>query len=113
MDFEYTDPDTGEVYYYSLSGGKSINLTDLLVTLGVKNREDVEEFVANDVVNVEFSDPELVKVTQTGKLFGLYGTKDWIIESLKPFDTVETLEIHHKNGEIIEVKVTDDQTTGV
>ncbi len=107
VDFEYTDPATGETYYYSIDGGESINLTDLLVILGIKSEDEVEKFVAEEVTNVEFSNPELVKVTQKGKTLGLFGKADWLLESLQPFDTDETLTISLKNGGEIVVKVTD------
>ena len=107
VDFEYTDPITGQIYTFKLNGGESINLTDLLVTLGIKSAEEVEQFVAEEVENVEFSDPELVKVTRQGKVLGLFGSEDWLLESLKPFNTEETLTISLKNGGKIVVKVTD------
>ena len=111
VDFEYVDPGTGEVYSYSLKGGESINLTDLLVTLGLKNREDAENFVANDVENVEFSDPELVKVTHKGKVLGIFGAEDWLLESLKPFYSTETLTISQKDGSELVIIVRDLQYT--
>ena len=113
VDFEYTDPATGKTYYFSLGGGDSINLTDLLVTLGIKSEEEVEKFVAEEVVNVEFSNPELVKVTHKGKTLGMFGAEDWLLESLQAFDTEETLTISLKNGEKIVVKVTDAQSADI
>ena len=108
VDFEYTDPTTGEVYYYSIGGGSSINLTELLVILGVKSEADVEEFVANEVTDVKFSNPELVKVTRNGKELTAFETQDWLLESLQAFDTEETLVITCKDGSDIVIKVTDD-----
>ena len=113
VDFEYTDPTTGGTYYYSLNGGESIHLTDLLVILGIKDEDEAAKFVAEEVENVEFSDPELVEVTHKGKILGIFGTEDWLLLSRKPFDTEETLTISLRNGEKIAVKVTDDQTDGV
>ena len=107
VDFEYTDPITGKTYYYSIDGESSINLSDLLVVLGIKSEDEAAKFVAEEVTNVEFSDPELVKVTQKGKTLGLFGKADWLLESLKPFDTEETLTISLKDGGEIVVKVTD------
>ena len=111
VDFEYTDPITGKTYYFSLNGEDSINLTDLLVALGIKGEDEVEQFVAEEVENVEFSDPELVRVTHKGKTLGIFGTEDWLLESLAPFNTEETLTITLKNGGEIVVKVTDEQDT--
>lgn len=111
VDFEYTDPITGKTYYYSIDGESSINLTDLLVVLGIKSEDETAKFVAEEVTNVEFSDPELVKVTRKGKTLGLFGKADWLLESLKPFDTEETLTISLKDGGEIVVKVTDENTS--
>ena len=113
VDFEYTDPTTGGTYYYSLNGGESIYLTDLLVVLGIKGGDEVGKFVAEEVENVEFSDPELVKVTHKDRILGIFGSEDWLLLSLKPFDTDETLTVSLKNGEKIEVKVTDEQHSDI
>lgn len=110
VDFEYTDPITGKTYYYSIDGESSINLSDLLVALGIKSEDEAAKFVAEEVTNVEFSDPELVKVTRKGKTLGLFGKEDWLLESLKPFNTEETLTISLKDGGEIVVKVTDDNS---
>ena len=111
VDFEYTDPITGETYYYSLNGEGSINLTDLLVILDIKGEDEVEQFVAEEVEDVKFSDPELVKVTHEGKTLGIFGTEDWVLESLAPFETEETLTISLKDGGVITVIVKDLQYT--
>ena len=113
VDFEYTDPITGKTYYYSIDGESSINLSDLLVVLGIKSEDEAAKFVAEEVTNVEFSDSELVKVTQKGKTLGLFGKEDWLLESLKPFDTEETLTISLKDGGEIVVKVTDAQHSDI
>lgn len=99
VDFEYTDPITGKTYYFSLNGEDSIDLTDLLVALGIKGEDEVEQFVAEEVENVEFSDPELVEV--------IHKDNNWVLKSLASFNTEETLSISLKNGEKIAVKVTD------
>ena len=91
-----------------MDGEGSINLSDLLVVLGIKSEDEAAKFVAEEVTNVEFSDPELVKVTRKGKTLGLFGKADWLLESLKPFDTEETLTISLKDGGEIVVKVTDE-----
>ena len=111
VDFEYTDPSTGETYYYSIKGEGSINLTDLLIVLGIKSEDEAAKFVAEEVTNVEFSNPELVKVTHKGKALGLFGKADWELKSLKPFDTEETLTISLKDGGEISVIVRDAQYT--
>ena len=56
---------------------------------------------------MEFTDPTLVKVTHNE------ADDDWTLESLQPFDTDEALTITMKNGDIITVRVTDEQTVPV
>lgn len=106
VDFEYTNPITGEVYYYSLNGGDSINLSELLVILGIKDEQEAEKFIAEEVKDVTFSDPDLVKVSGNAE-------EGWTLESLKPFETNETLTILLKNDEKIVVKVTDATYTNL
>ena len=108
VDFEYTNPATNKTYYFSIDGGTSIYLSELLVVLGVKTEEESKQFVTDKVADVQFSNNELIDVR-------LEDNGDWILESLQAFDTEESLTISLKNGEIIEVKVTDaaDQTTNL
>ena len=94
VDFEYTDEETGEVYQYSMDGGKSMKLSELFKATGIK--KDVK-----DVANVTFSDTSLVAVTKND-LMG-----DWVLQSLKAFDSQESLTIAMKDGDVITVKVTD------
>lgn len=100
VDFEYTDEESGEVYQYSIEGGSSIKLSALFKALGVKAKlEDVED--------VTFSDPKLVKVSKN--MLG----DDWTLKSLKAFDTNETLTVKMAGGEEIVVKVTDEAYTDI
>ena len=103
VDFEYTDPTTGGTYYFSLDGGSSISLSDLLVVLGIKNEEEADAYVAEQVEDVTFSDPELILVSRDGD--------DWLLESLEPFNTEETLTVTLKNGNEIIIIVNDLQYT--
>ena len=101
VDFEYSV--NGKMYQFSLPGGEKIALSELLEVLGIldgTNFADTDTFL-KEVANVEFSDESLVKVTQI--------EGDWELESLQPFTTEETLTITMKNGDVITVKVTDDQ----
>ena len=97
--------------------------------------EAAKEFVAN-VARVEFSDPELVwagradKETTVGEIKQEHGldvqysvelpeeliaemdshevaSGDWVLISILPFDTVETLTVTMTNGEVWEIAVTD------
>gem|GEM_PF-1425323 len=109
VDFEYSV--NGKMYQFSLHGGEKIALSDLIEVLGIigdtNNGEkaafnSVDSFL-KEVANVEFSDESLVKVTPV--------EGDWELESLQPFSTDEDLTITMKNGDVVTVKVTDDQET--
>ena len=111
------------------------DLVEVLGILGNTNFGTVDEFIAA-VETVEFSDPTLVKVvhpeadTTVGELVRTLGVErqlsatigeeealaleeeivyknEWTLISLKPFDTVESLTITMKNGDVLMVKVTD------
>lgn len=109
VDFEYSV--NGQMYQFSLPGGEEIALSDLIEVLGIigdtNNGEkaafnSVEDFL-KEVANVQFSDESLVKVTKNEE------ADDWTLESLEPFTSEETLAITMKNGDVVTVKVTDDQ----
>ena len=102
VDFEYEL--NGQTYRFSLNGGEKINLSNLVEVLGILNGtsfESVEDFI-NEVADVKFSDESLVKVTQM--------EGDWELESLQAFNTEESLTITMKNGDVVTVKVSDDQS---
>lgn len=100
VDFAYEVD--GETYEWSMEGGKSVELKDLLTILKVfeKNNIDTDLFMS-EIDKVEFSDESLVKIDKDGE--------DYKLVSLKPFTTDETLTITMKNGDVITVKVTDAQ----
>lgn len=109
VDFEYEY--NGEMYRFSLSGGEKIKLSELVEVLGILSGtkyESTQSFLA-DVEDVEFSDETLVKVSKQEKVLGVFGSEDWVLESLQPFNTEETLTITMGDGEKIVVKVTDAQ----
>ena len=92
VDFHYdTDEQT---YDYSIEGGSSVLLSELLEELEV-------EVSVEDVADVSFSDPELVETTQEDG--------DWTLTSLQAFDTEETLTITLNSGEELTIRVTDAQ----
>ena len=88
VDFHYNGND------YSIAGLTSIKLSELFVALEI-DRD------AAKVIDVTYSDPSQIKVTQIDG--------DWQLESLKAFVTEETLEITFYDGEIIAIDVTDWQ----
>ena len=82
----------------SIAGEDEILLSQLLEKLGVT------EITLSDVVSVSFSNPNYISIEQTGS--------DWLLRSLAPFSTEEVLVLTLTNGETVEIKVTDEQTTG-
>lgn len=103
VDFEYEKE--GRMFRFSLDGGASISLADLCAVLGMNGETETPDAFAARVTDASFSNPSLVKVYRNE-----YG---WMLESLKPFDTEETLTLTMDDGEAIVVRVTDDQSTGV
>lgn len=85
---------------YSLKGGDSIKLSDLMKEL------KIEDFDIDDVDNVTFDDETLVKVKKD-----LLGS-DWTLKSLKPFKTTQKLTIEMNDGKKYEITVTDAQDFG-
>lgn len=108
VDFEY-DVD-GQKFTYSIEGGSKINLADLLLQLqAIKDDPDTEvdevQLFMDEIDKVEFSSPKLVRVEQDDG--------GWILTSLKPFDSTETLTVTMKNGDVFTVKVTDAQISSI
>ena len=111
VDFHYEI--NGQMYDFSLPGGEKIALSDVVEVLGIYRGTNNEENGAKEqafdsaaafmkeVADVGFSDESLVKVARI--------EDDWILESLKAFDTEEALTITMKNGDVVTVIVTDAQ----
>ncbi len=129
----------GESFDYSLIGGGSIGMKELVNNFGILKDEDMtsDNFIEG-IEKVEFSDESLVKVVQVtqdttaGEIkskLGLqpkysknlkdediakldakeYTAPDWVLISLKPFKTEETLTVTMINGDVFTIKVTDAQ----
>ena len=79
-------------YEYHLNGGDQIPLSTLFTVLGIDRSIE-------DVTDVVFSDPSLVEVVKT--------ENDWLLESLVPFTSWETLTVTMNDGTVVTVKVTD------
>lgn len=134
VDFSWSTED-GKTYEFTLPGGGFVSLADLVKTLGIS--DDAESFIA-DVEKAEFSNPELVWIGRAGEETAVGALKeaknlnceysadltqeqideinaqtikagDWALISLKAFDTEETLTVTMRNGDVVTVKVTDDQ----
>ena len=102
VDFEYND------YFYKLPGGGEMMLSELVEALGIagdgQKYTSGSAFVA-DVLDAEFSNPDLVEVTKAG-FFGLF-SDDWILKTKESFVTEETLTITMKDSSRYVIKVTD------
>ena len=88
VDFHWGD------YTYSIAGESEILLSALFEKLGVN------EIALADIENVTFSNPDLVGVEKLDS--------DWLLKSLAPFSTEEALVLALRNGQSVEIRVTDD-----
>ncbi len=133
VDFSYEM--NGKTFEFSIPGGGYVSLTGLMELLEIVAADDAKEFVSN-VLNVEFSDPELVDVSRAdaditvGQIkddrgldiqysaeltqeeideinTGIIKAGDWALISIQPFTSEEILTITMKDGEIFTVTVTD------
>ncbi len=109
VDFEYEI--NGKIYRFSMQGGESESIRKIIQALGiVENQDEASEFV-KDIADVTFSNPELVNVVHKTKVLGVFGSEDWVLESLKAFTSEETLLITMNDGAQFAIKVTDAQYT--
>lgn len=86
VDFTYND------YTYSIPGESSIKLSELIEILGM----DID---ISDVTDVTFTNESLVRIDKEDG--------DWNLVSLVAFNTAETLSLETKDGNVINIKVTD------
>ena len=77
---------------FSMSGGDTIYLSDLLRELSISRS-------VSEVSSVQFTNPDVLKISKQGS--------DWKLESLAPFGDEETLTITFSDGETIEIAVKD------
>lgn len=137
VDFEYSL--NGQTYTFTLPGGGFVTLRQLAEALGISSTDAqaVDQLFA-DITSVEFSDPSLVWVGKTtedttvGQVKAANGLQceysaelteeqiaeinaaavpagEWLLISLKPFTSEETLTVTMQNGDTWTVKVTDAQ----
>ena len=90
--FAFTVDFTYEGYEYHLPGGSSLKLSRLLQSLSIP-------VDAPQVQQVTFSDPALVQVERV--------SRDWLLTSLAPFDTEETLTLTLEQGDVYRITVRD------
>lgn len=100
VDFEF------DGVWHSISGGAGIFLSELFVKLGI-NRD------ANDATNVVFSDPSLIEVQRRLSLDTINIHEEWYLQSVKAFDTEETLTITFSDGDEMVINVYDAITQTV
>ena len=86
-------------YIYSIAGESSVTLSKLFQEL------KITEVALNEVSDVVFSDPTLIQVEKKDG--------DWLLSSLKPFATEETLSIMLNSGSTMVIRVTDEQAVNV
>ena len=94
VDFEYEDE--AKVYKYSIKGEGSIALSELLNVLGIQVNLD-------EILDVSFSDESLLSVRKAEE------SSDWILTSLAPFHTEESLVLYLNDGSEIAITVKDAQ----
>ena len=136
VDFVYEAD--GTVHSFSLKGGDSISIRELAQQLAMAQGDAALNEFIDHIEKVSFSDETLVKpvrfekdssvgkVKTKLKLFptyplGLsqeevlalnakeYEKGEWVLISMKPFETEELMTIELDNGEKVQVKVTDAQ----
>ena len=91
--FAYTVDYAYEGREYRMQGGNSMTLSELFALLEIPES-------AAEAEKVVFSNPSLVQVEQT--------EGDWLLTSLRPFVTEESLVITLADGRMIRIAVTDD-----
>lgn len=87
VDFEF------EGIQFSIPGKSSITLTEIFEKLEIP-------LYAEDVVDVVFSDPSLIRVEKQAE-------GEWLLTSLKAFTTTESLKLTMADGEVYDITVTD------
>ena len=87
VDFTYND------YTYSIPGESSIKLSELIEILGI----DID---ISDVTDVTFTNESLVRIDKEDG--------DWNLVSLVAFKSDELLSLQMSNGNIVNIKVTDN-----
>lgn len=96
----YTVDFTYDGFTYCIEGGSSICLSELAQILGRYETDLDKAFSIGNVSNVSFTDYDLVKIEKQAD-------EDWLLTSLAPFTSEETLTIEMNNGVTFIVDVTD------
>ena len=96
----YTVDFTYDGFTYCIEGGSSIYLSELAQILGLYETDLDKAFSVGNVSNVTFTDYDLVKIEKQAD-------GDWLLISLAPFTSEETLTIEMNDGVTFIVDVTD------
>ena len=97
----YTVDFTYDGFTYCIEGGSSIYLSELAQILGLYETDLDKAFYVGNVSNVTFTDYDLVKIEKQAD-------GDWLLISLAPFTSEETLTIEMNDGVKFIVDVTDN-----
>ena len=62
VDFSYEVD--GKTFTFSMEGGSTMSLKELVIALGIETEEDIDSFM-EEVDDVVFSDPSLIRITKT------------------------------------------------
>ena len=96
----YTVDFTYDGFTYCIEGGSSIYLSELAQILGLYETDLDKAFSVGNVSNVTFTNYDLVKIEKQAD-------GDWLLTSLAPFTSEETLTIEMNDGVTFIVDVTD------
>ncbi len=99
----YTVDFTYDGFTYCIEGGSSIYLSELAQIIGLYETDLDKAFSVGNVSNVSFTDYDLAKIEKQAD-------GDWLLISLAPFTSEETLTIEMNDGVTFIVDVTDAQT---
>ncbi|MDO5456181.1 MAG: hypothetical protein Q4F25_04610, partial [Eubacteriales bacterium] len=92
---------------FKLTVGEGASLTRIITALELKTEEEAEQFVSEEVEDVQVSNPDLIEVAHKGKILWIFGKEDWTITAKDHFISRETLTVTTKDGEVLEIILTD------
>ncbi|MDO4621254.1 MAG: hypothetical protein Q4B09_11630, partial [Lachnospiraceae bacterium] len=90
-------------YEYSLPGGQSILLSELINEIQLVKNNEGDLLTIEEIADVTFSNPELLAVEKT--------EDNWLLTSREAFNTEESLTVTLKDGAAVTITVKDAQQT--
>ena len=100
----YTVDFTYDGYTFSMPGEGTILLSELAKKLNLYEKDLDKSFSVKNVKDVSFTDYDLVKLEKQAD-------GDWLLTSLAPFSSEETLTVTMKDGVKFVIGVTDEQVS--